>query len=236
MIGRESGGRKRAPLPIGRCNCSPICRKHIWRLGFSYYYGDNNYEAALREFRDAQRGLPNESEVYLAIGAIQRRQGKWAESTANLEKAASLNPNDTWVLQNLAFNYHMQRNFDAANKTIDRALQMNPQGISLWEIKAKLAVGEKGDFSVGEKLLEKAKSFPMSNEERLTLLGGQVNLLLLQRKYKEVLEMATKLFRRSFRGGSRIARQKYFAIGLAQKGLHDEASGTRCIVESEKHL
>ena len=61
-------------------------------LGFSYYYGDNDYDAALREFEITQRGLPNESEVYLAIGAIQRRQGKWAESTANLEKAASLNP------------------------------------------------------------------------------------------------------------------------------------------------
>src|SRR5262245_58031075 len=71
-------------------------------LGFTYYYGDNNYEAALKEFEIAQRALPNESEVYLAIGAIQRRQGKWAESTANLEKAAGLNPKDTWPLQNLA--------------------------------------------------------------------------------------------------------------------------------------
>src|SRR4029077_4766869 len=49
-------------------------------VGFSYYYGDNNYEAALKEFEIAQRGLPNESEVYLALGAIQRRQGKWTES------------------------------------------------------------------------------------------------------------------------------------------------------------
>src|SRR5881396_1585738 len=81
-------------------------------LGFSYYYGDNNYDAALREFEIAQRGLPNESEVYLAIGAIQRRQGKWVESTANLEKAVSLNPKDTWPLQNLALNYEMLRNFD----------------------------------------------------------------------------------------------------------------------------
>ena len=61
-------------------------------LGFSYYYGDNNYEAALGEFQAAQRGLPNEFDAYLAIGAIERRQGKWAESTANLEKAATLNP------------------------------------------------------------------------------------------------------------------------------------------------
>ena len=74
-------------------------------LGFSYYWGHKDYDAALKEFEIAQRALPNESEVYLAIGAIQRRQGKWAESTANLEKAASLNPKDTWPLQNLAYNY-----------------------------------------------------------------------------------------------------------------------------------
>ena len=47
---------------------------------------DKNYDAALREFQIAQRGLPNEAEVYLGIGAIQRRQGIWAESTANFEE------------------------------------------------------------------------------------------------------------------------------------------------------
>ena len=161
-------------------------------LGFSYYYGDNNYDAALKEFEIAQRGLPNESEVYLAIGAIQRRQGKWAESTANLEKAASLNPKDTWPLQNLTFNYAMQRNFDAANKTVDRALQINPNGIGLWEIKVKLAIAEKGDFSVYEQALEKVKSLPMSSEERLKIVGAQANLLLFQRKYQQVLQLAAE--------------------------------------------
>jgi len=96
--------------------------------GFSYYYDDDNYEAAQKEFEIARSGLPNESEVYFAIGAIQRRQGKWAESTANLEKAASLNPKDRWSLQNLAFTYQVLRDFDRANKTIDRAIQIDPTG------------------------------------------------------------------------------------------------------------
>ena len=98
--------RKSAQLwPSGLLQLQPDLPEAHLALGFSYYYGDNNYDAALKEFEIAQRGLPNESEVYLAIGAIQRRQGKWAESTANLEKAASLNPKDTWPLQNLTFNY-----------------------------------------------------------------------------------------------------------------------------------
>src|SRR5256714_5890986 len=59
-------------------------------LGFSYYYCDLNYDAALSEFEIARLGLPNQMEAYLASGAIKRRQGRWAESTADLKKAANL--------------------------------------------------------------------------------------------------------------------------------------------------
>src|SRR5438105_245563 len=162
-------------------------------LGSSYYYGDNNYDAALKEFEIAQRGLPNESEVYLAIGAMQRRQGKWGESTANLEKAASLNPKDTWPLQNLALNYEMLRNFDAANKTVDRALALNPTAFGVLEIKSKLAIFEKGDFSVAEKALEALKSAQMTKEEKLNAANARVNIFLLERKYQEGLQEAEKL-------------------------------------------
>src|SRR6266516_6593278 len=72
-------------------------------LGFSHYYGDRDYERALAEFEIAKRDLPNEAKAYMAIGAIQRRQGKWAESTANLEKAAALDPKNGSPLLNLAF-------------------------------------------------------------------------------------------------------------------------------------
>ena len=205
-------------------------------LGFSYYYGDNNYEVALKEFEIAQRALPNESEVYLAIGAIQRRQGKWAESTANLEKAVSLNPKDSWPLQNLAFNYQMLRNFDAANKTIDRALQIDPQGISLWGIKAKLAIGEKGDLSVGEKLLEKAKSFPMSSEERLKIIGGQANLLLAQRKYQEVLQLGATVPDDTFAAVPGSLAYKYFPLGIAHKALGDDAAARMAFLKAKNIL
>ena len=44
-------------------------------LGYCFYYGDANFDAARREFEIAQRGLPNSADVALALGAIQRRQG-----------------------------------------------------------------------------------------------------------------------------------------------------------------
>jgi tetratricopeptide (TPR) repeat protein len=192
-------------------------------LGCSYYYGDNNYDAALREFETAQRGLPNESEMYLYIGAIQRRQGKWAESTANLEKAVSLNPKDIWQLQNLAFNYQMQRNYNKANQIIDRALTLNPTSVELLGVKSKLAIAEKGDFSVAEKAFETAKSAPMTNTQKLYVAGERANVFLLERKYQDGLQAAERLADdqlATFPGG---LWSKYYYIGFARRALQDEA-------------
>jgi serine/threonine-protein kinase len=195
-------------------------------LGYSYYYGDNNYDAALKEFEIAQRGLPNESDAYLAIGAIQRRQGKWAESTANIEKSASLNPKDAWPLQNLADNYQVLRNFDKANAIIDRALALDPSAFGPWEVKSKLAIAEKGDFSVAEKAFAVAKSAPMTNEEKLRIAGARADIFLLERKYREGLQEAEGLPDRELAGFPAHLWSKYYYIGFARKALRDE-SGAR---------
>src|SRR5437762_11004903 len=132
-------------------------------LGFSYYYGDRDYERALAEFDIARRGLPNESQAYFAIGSIQRRQGKWAESTANLEKAAALDPKDGSVLLNLALSYIATRNYDAADKILDRGIEPAPQSFSLPALKGWLAIMWKGDFSAAEKVFSSVSPETDSN-------------------------------------------------------------------------
>jgi len=205
-------------------------------MGFSLYYGDNDFEAALKEFEIAQRELPNEAEVYLAIGAIQRRMGKWQESTANLEKAAILNPKDGFVFQNLAFNYQMLRNFDAANKAIERGLKVNPEGIGLWETKAKLAVAEKGDFSVSEQAFEAAKSIPMNDETKLRIAGARADVFILQRKYKEGLREAEKVSDNLLTGIPTALCGKYYLVGFARKALNDEAGARTALLKAKDLL
>ncbi len=175
---------------------------HLAR-GYFLYYGEKDYEGALRELSIAQRGLPNDSEVRLVIGAIQRRQGKWKESTANLEKAVSLNPNDPWPLQNLFFNYQMQRDFAAANRVLDRALALNPDSFSLHSLKAQIAIAERGDFSVAEKgfaeLEEKTRTGTGLGAKAsvpgmaANLVQARANVSLLERKYPEVIAAISRL-------------------------------------------
>jgi serine/threonine-protein kinase len=202
-------------------------------LGFSYYYGDKNYDAALREFEIAQRGLPNGSEVSLAIGAIQRRQGKWPQSTANLEKAVSLNPKDTWPLQQLSYNYAMLRDFDKANQTIDRALALDPTAFGPLEVKSRLAISEKGDFSVAEKALAAMNSAGMTNEEKLKLASTRADVFFLERKYREGLQAAEPLPDdqiADFPGG---LWSKYYYIGFARKALQNEAGARAAFLKAK---
>src|SRR5256884_1943596 len=205
-------------------------------MGFSLYYGDNEFEAALKEFEIAQRDLPNEAEGYLALGAIQRRLGKWPESTANLEKAASLNPKDSWVLQNLALSYQTLRDFDAANKTIDRALRVNPDNLGLWEVKSKLAIAEKGDLSVAERAFQEVKSIPMNDLEKLRIAGGRADVFLLERKYQEGLREAESLSDGLLAGVPAALCAKYYLVGFARKALHDEAGARAALLKAKELL
>src|SRR5438034_4136991 len=204
-------------------------------LGFSYYYCDLNYEAALSEFEIARQGLPNQMESYLAIGAIKRRQGRWAESTADLEKAVSLSPKDSWPLQNLIFNYEMLRDFRRANEAADRALAISPKSFALWEIKSTLALLERGDLSVAEKALGELEKTPASPEMSAYLLEGRARIFLGQRKYAEALQAAEKWPDDLAQAKPESIIGKQMVIGLARKGLGDE-SGARAAFAKAKEL
>jgi TolB-like protein/Flp pilus assembly protein TadD len=158
-------------------------------LGFCYYYGDRDYERALGEFEVAKRDLPNEAQAYLAIGAIQRRQGKWAESTTSLEKAAALDPKNAKILDNLAFNYMAVLNFDAAEKTLDRAIAAAPQAVAPVGFKAFLTVLSKGDLTLAEKQLFSSR---VESDPNGFLVWARCWLLMLQRNFPEALAVAEK--------------------------------------------
>jgi TolB-like protein/Flp pilus assembly protein TadD len=190
-------------------------------LGFSYYYGERDYERALAEFDIARRGLPNEPQAYLAIGAIQRRQGKWAESTANLEKAAELDPKNTTVLINLCFSYVALRNFETADKVLDRGIMASPQSFQARALKAFVGVLGKGDLSGAKKILS---SVPPETDPNGLTTWGWAWLLTLERKFPDALQLLER-----FRGETMFTTTtapcpKAFAKGMIYLLQGDKAT------------
>src|SRR5262245_40277004 len=159
-------------------------------LGFYHYYCERDYQRALEEFAIAKKSLPNSADVYLAIGAIQRRQGKWGASTANMEKASSLSPRDAFLLVNLADNYRAVDDFEKADRVFDRAIEIAPNSVSARTGKAMLAADLKGDLSeIDKQLAHLQPGFPSDAEGMM----GRAYLLMLQRKFHEAVAILKQL-------------------------------------------
>ncbi|HEY4283070.1 MAG TPA: tetratricopeptide repeat protein [Chthoniobacterales bacterium] len=186
--------RERAKAAIDTAfRLQPDCPDCHLALGFFYYYcdtDDQHYERALNELAIAERGLPNDSEINMAIGAIERRQGKWADSTRHLEKAVALDPKNAWTIQNLAFNYIATRDYEQAEKTLDHGIEVAPDSFALRGSKAKIAIESKGDV---DRVAQMLATIPSGFDPEGMITYGRINILMLQRRFQEALDILQKV-------------------------------------------
>jgi TolB-like protein/Tfp pilus assembly protein PilF len=94
------------------------------------YHGHLDYDGALNELKVALRTLPNDARIYRMIGYIQRRQGRWQESTQTLERSGNLDPRNTETLQQIALSYGVLRRYAEEKSMLDRALAIEPTDVS----------------------------------------------------------------------------------------------------------
>jgi TolB-like protein/Tfp pilus assembly protein PilF len=95
-------------------------------LATYYYYGFRHYARARSELAVARRTLPNDAEIFLYTGLIDRREGHWDDSTRNLERALELDPHNLFILQQLALSYLTQHRYQDAIRIDDRTLTIVP--------------------------------------------------------------------------------------------------------------
>jgi serine/threonine-protein kinase len=80
-----------------------------------------DYEGAERELAIARSTLPNNLPFFILTGYIDRRQGLWKQSEANLRKAVELDPRNPNAVNLLADHYVLVRDFPAAVEVSHRA-------------------------------------------------------------------------------------------------------------------
>ncbi|HSD32201.1 MAG TPA: tetratricopeptide repeat protein [Gemmatimonadales bacterium] len=84
-------------------------------------------EAALREYRIALEGLPNDPELWVRIGYAHRRLGHWDEVMAAFERVAALDPRNAEALADLGANTLRQlRRYPEAIELYTRSLALAP--------------------------------------------------------------------------------------------------------------
>lgn len=187
-------------------------------LGFTYYYGERDYERALSEFAIAQRGLPNDAGIYRAIGAIQRRQGNWTESTANYHRAVWLNPQDAVLVRNLALNYLATRDFATAAKMFDLSVSLAPNDFEIQSLRAWVDVYATGDFARFHRLFESRA--PESDASPVEALA-RFNYLFFQRRFDEALAALAKTRFENMRGETSAPLPKWFLAAQVYRAMGD---------------
>ena len=110
-----------------RPNAGEAHLARTWHL----YNGYLDYDGALAELDIARRSLPNDSRIFTTMGLILRRQGRWEESTRNLERAIELDPRNVHTLYQIGGNYEFVRRYAEQKSKLDRALTIAPNDVVL---------------------------------------------------------------------------------------------------------
>src|SRR4030095_16570987 len=130
----------------------PNSPETILAQGYYQYYVLEEYELAKATFVLVRNVLPGSSDVPAALALIARRQGRWDESIGYWEQALALDPRNSGWLTLLAQTYSMLRQFSAALKMYDRALDIEPNDPDVIAAKAGIHQAE-GDLEQAGKLL-----------------------------------------------------------------------------------
>jgi tetratricopeptide (TPR) repeat protein len=104
----------------------PDSPETLLAFGYYQYWVLYDYGAAKATFGQARKMLPGSSEVPRALGYVARREGHWDESIAYFQEALTLDPRNVQLVSDFAETYTILRQFSAALKLEDRALEIMP--------------------------------------------------------------------------------------------------------------
>jgi tetratricopeptide (TPR) repeat protein len=121
---------------------APNSPETLLALGYYQFSVLRDYGAAETTFEGVSKILPGSSEVLEALGKVARREGHWDESIAYFKQARALDPRNGQLLILAARTFAMVRQFRAALKLYDLALDITPNDQELMAAKASIYQAE----------------------------------------------------------------------------------------------
>jgi TolB-like protein/Tfp pilus assembly protein PilF len=112
-----------------------------------FYWGYLNYDRAREELAKAQRALPNNASIFLILGLIDRRQGRWDEAIRNVERAVDLDPRNARTIYEVGLFYFNLRRYEEAIAMFNRALALEPRSINFQTFPTWIGVEAQADIA-----------------------------------------------------------------------------------------
>jgi TolB-like protein/Flp pilus assembly protein TadD len=208
----------------------PDSTETLLTLGYYQFYVMRDYGAAKTTFERVSKMLPGNSEVPSALARITRREGHWDESVAYCEQALALDPRNVDLLIDAAWNYTMLRQFPAALKLYDRALEITPYDPEVMAQKASIYQAQ-GDLKEAAKFLSEKLGPTYSGNS----LPTKITQWRLERNYVEairLLQARRTQFRHLSQWGEGFDEA---ALALMQR-LAGDAAGAKITAEHARNI
>lgn len=148
-------------------------------MGYSDYFGRGDYRRAANAFRNALILHPNDSEALLAMGLLQRRTGDIDAARASFVRALQVDPRNTILISGLGEVEMMRGDYARARQWFLREQAMNPTHLDARAQLALIDLLARGDVEAA--LRQVQGDAPRLRQTR-------VQLLILQRRYREALD------------------------------------------------
>jgi serine/threonine protein kinase/predicted Zn-dependent protease len=197
----------------------PDSAETLLALGYYQYWVLRNYGDAKTTFEGASKMLPSSADVPKALGYIARRQGNWDQSIAYFQQALLLAPREVELLIDTASTYGFRRQFAAALKLYDRALEITPNDPDLMAAKASLYQAQ-GNLQEAASLLSEI-NWQTPSEDSLAIKVGQ---LRLERNYIEAIQLLQIRQAQFHYGSQRIKGREQVALAFTQRLAGDMAA------------
>src|SRR5208282_4271483 len=156
---------------------------------FHRYAGYRDYERARVQIAIAKRGLPNSPDAFALAAYLDRRQGRWLESTTGLNQAATLDPRNPEFLNALADNYFSLRRYRDYEHTYDRLIELEPDKPLLILQKAYAEVNGNADLKSYRSALER---LPFSMKGDVIVVSTRFAYALAARDWTTAKEILSK--------------------------------------------
>lgn len=187
--------------------------------GYYYYYGEQNYAAAVRDFGEASKRLPNSSDALTASAYVLRRQGQWKEVLSQFEQASRLDPRNALMFYEWGSTEAMLRHFPAARALLERALEINPGDPDVVTAEAATYQAE-GDLPAAAKLL--AQLPPLQGDANGAVL--QKTQWLYERRFEVLINACQTELAKAGVLDESTRGWVLFTLGLAQARSGDVAA------------
>src|SRR5436190_7799682 len=188
-------------------------------LGYYQFQVLRDDGLAKTTFKELSKMLPGRSEVPYALGLVTQRERDRDESVAHFEQALTLDPRNAEILIDAARNYAMVRQFQAALKLYDRALDIIPNDPYLTATKPRIYQAQ-GNLKEAAKMLVEVNAQTPSTIALVT----KITQLRLERNYAEAVRLLQARLAQ-FHFGSDIEKaMNQLLLAGSQHGAGDAAS------------